>query len=156
MRWLLFALSVTLLVVGGSMLICAVEAPAAQAAAPTAKGEDRIFEGPWRTTNRRLDGIMTCVLKDLGDDKWQGRFYGVWQGVPFDYTVKFVGSPAQFKGTAVIDHADYVWSGSIDDSSVFKGSFGGSRYTGFFELNEKRKTPPAGRTAAKPRATVER
>jgi hypothetical protein len=121
--------------------------------------EDRVFEGPWKTTNRKLDGIMTCVVKDLGDEKWQGRFYGVWQGVPFDYTVKFSGPRDSFKGTAVIDYADYNWTGSIDDSSpaVFKGSFGGSRYTGFFALKEKQKKPPVtSTTAARPTATVER
>lgn len=123
-----------------------------------AEGEDRVFEGPWKTTNRKLDGIMTAVVKDLGDDKWQGRFHGVWQGVPFDYTVKFSGKPQSLKGTAVIDHADYTWTGLIEDESsdspaVFKGSFGGSRYTGHFTLKEKKKSLPAA-TAARPGAVV--
>lgn len=169
MRWLLFALSITLLVFGGCLLIGAVKAPAAQAQVPGENAEtgvqaaaavqaDRIFVGPWKTTNRKLDGIMTCVLKDQGHDKWEGRFYGVWQGVPFDYTVNFVGSPSGFKGKAVIDNADYAWSGSIDDSqpAVFSGTFGGSRYTGSFALKETKRTPAVSSAASKPRATVER
>lgn len=141
MRWFIIALAAGLSFIG-----------------QVANGEDRVFEGPWKTTNRRLDGTMTCVLKDLGDDKWQGRFYGIWQGVPFDYTVKFTGSPKAFQGTAVIDYADYTWTGSIDDASpaVFNGKFGGSRYTGFFSLKEKKKQPAAATTAAKPRTTAER
>ena len=143
MRWFIFALVASLSLAFG----------------PFANGEDRVFEGPWKTTNRKLDGIMTCVLKDLGEDKWQGRFYGIWQGVPFDYTVKFTGSPQGFKGTAVVDFADYTWTGSIDDSSpaVFNGKFGGSRYTGFFALKEQKKAQPAtATTAAKPRTTSTR
>lgn len=118
--------------------------------AAIAEGEDRIFEGPWNTTNRKLDGIMTAVVKDLGEDRWQGRFYGVWQGVPFDYTVKFSGKLSSLKGTAVIDHADYVWTGEVDEGSpaVFTGKFGGSRYTGHFVLKEKKKKVPAVTTAA--------
>lgn len=124
--------------------------------AAIAEGEDRVFEGPWKTTNRKLDGIMTAVVKDIGEDKWQGRFYGVWQGVPFDYTVKFSGKLNSLKGTAVIDHADYTWTGAIDDESpaVFTGKFGGSRYTGHFALKEKKKTAPAASTASREKAVV--
>jgi|GEM_PF-1445612 len=114
--------------------------------AAIASGEDRVFEGSWKTTNRPLDGILTAVVKDLGQDRWQGRFYGVWGGVPFDYTVKFSGKPDSLKGTAVIDHADYTWTGKISDgdsnnaAGVFTGKFGGSRYTGHFTLKEKKQT----------------
>jgi hypothetical protein len=121
--------------------------------AAVAEGEDRVFEGPWNTTNRKLDGIMTAVVKDLGQDRWQGRFYGVWQGVPFDYTVKFAGKLSSLKGTAVIDHADYVWTGAVDEGSpaVFTGKFGGSRYTGHFVLKEKKSVPAVTKAAgAKP------
>ena len=116
--------------------------------AAIAEGEERTkvrtFEGPWVTTNRKLDGIMTAVVKDLGNEQWQGRFYGVWQGVPFDYTVKFSGTPDAFKGTANIDHADYNWTGKIeagseDTPAVFKATFGGSRYAGYFSMKEKKK-----------------
>jgi hypothetical protein len=117
-----------------------------------AEAEDRVFVGPWKTTNRPLDGQMTCIVKELGDDQWQGRFYGVWQGVPFDYTVKFTGPASSLKGTAVIDNADYTWTGAIKDGSpaTFKGKFGGSRYTGHFELKEK----PSQTIATKPGATL--
>jgi hypothetical protein len=102
-----------------------------------------VFEGPWKTTNRKLDGIMTCVVTPVGDEQWKGRFYGVWQGVPFDYTVAFSGPPSSLKGTAVIDGADYDWTGEMvqDDSaqgpSAFKARFGGSRYAGYFDMKAK-------------------
>ena len=112
-----------------------------------APAEDAIYEGVWRTTNRKLDGIMTCVVTDFGDGNWQGRFYGVWQGVKYDYTVTFAGQPNDLRGKATIDGAQYDWKGEItgEPAGSFKGTFGGTRYTGFFDLKEK---PPA-RTGAK-------
>src|SRR3954467_12347748 len=89
---------------------------------------DATYEGPWHTTNRKLDGPMTCAVKDLGDNKWSGRFYGIWQGVPFDYTVSFSGFPDKLQGKATIGGADYIWSGVFDsEEGRFKGQFGGSR-----------------------------
>jgi hypothetical protein len=121
--------------------------------------EDAIYEGLWRTTNRKLDGTMTCIVRDLGRDqsgqtKWSGRFYGIWQGVPFDYTVAFAGPPEKLTGKAQIDGADYTWTGDMnaDADGRFKGTFGGNRYTGYFDL--KRKQPAA--TAAVPRPAVPR
>ena len=108
---------------------------------------DSVYVGPWRTTNRKLDGQMTCAVRQLEDNKWLGRFYGMWQGVPFDYTVPFEGEPSNLRGTATIGGAQYTWTGSIE-SGVFKGAFGGTRYTGSFDLNEK----PA-EVAIKPRTT---
>jgi hypothetical protein len=107
-----------------------------------AAGHELVFEGPWHTTNRKLDGNMTCVVSDLGEGKWQGRFYGIWQGVDFDYTVRFTGTLANLQGTAIIDGADYTWNGVIDSSGpgstrLFRGVFGGNRYAGQFELKEK-------------------
>jgi hypothetical protein len=114
--------------------------------APCSAGANEgVYGGTWNTTNRKLDGPMTCVVKELGSDRWQGRFYGVWQGVPFDYTVPFTGQSSDLRGTATIDGASYTWTGSIT-SGVFKGTFGGSRYIGSFELKEK----PA-QVATKPR-----
>jgi hypothetical protein len=100
---------------------------------------DAVYVGSWKTTNRKLDGLMTCAIKDLGEDKWQGRFYGVWQGIPFDYTVAFTGPRSDLHGTATIDGASYIWTGNITSQApaVFKGTFGGSRYAGSFELKEK-------------------
>jgi hypothetical protein len=125
-------------------------AAAFAAGSTIADAEDRVFVGPWKTTNRKLDGEMTAVLRPLAKDQWQGRFFGVWQGVPFDYTVKFTGPESSLRGTAVIDHADYTWTGSISDDSpaVFKGRFGGSRYTGNFALKEKQAERAATVTAA--------
>ncbi len=118
----------------------------------TVGAEDAVYEGMWRTTNRKLDGTMTCVVKDGGEGKWSGRFYGIWQGVPFDYTVAFTGKPEKLVGKATIDGADYTWTGDMnaDGDGRFKGSFGGNRYAGYFDL--KRKQP--GATAARPPAMV--
>ena len=103
------------------------------------QAEDSIYEGVWRTTNRKLDGIMTCAVTDFGDGNWQGRFYGVWQGVKYDYTVTFAGPPNDLRGKATIDGAHYDWKGEISEDvpGTFKGTFGGTRYTGFFELKSK-------------------
>jgi hypothetical protein len=107
---------------------------------------DRVYQGTWNTTNRKLDGTMTCVVSEMGVQKWKGRFYGVWQGVPFDYTVNFAGTPDQLRGVATIDGAHYDWQGALTDDSRFTGRFGGTRYTGYFDLTRSRE--PA---AAKPR-----
>jgi hypothetical protein len=101
----------------------------------SAAQEEVKYRGEWRTTNRKLDGEMTCVVTPTGHEKWQGRFYGVWQGTPFDYVVSFTGTPSDLRGTAIIDGASYSWTGQMTQSpSSFKGKFGGSRYAGFFEL----------------------
>ena len=109
------------------------------AACGTATAADRIYDGQWHTTNRKLDGTMTCCVTDLGNETWQGRFFGTWQGVPFDYTVKFIGPPDRLRGTAKIDGADYTWTGEMGGNSqdYFKGKFTGNRYTGYFELKER-------------------
>jgi hypothetical protein len=101
--------------------------------------EPIVLQGPWKTTNRPLEGVMTCVVTPSGPEKWTGRFYGVWQGVPFDYTVAFAGPAEALHGTATVDHADYEWKGSLsaEPPRKFRGSFGGTRYAGHFELTEK-------------------
>lgn len=116
----------------------------ASLAAP-ALAEDLVFEGPWRTTNRKLDGIMTSVVTETAPEQWKGRFYGIWQGVKFDYTVTFTGPESDLRGTASIDGAHYDWKGSLDRKSPgrFQGSFTGSRYTGSFDLQEKRSAKAA-------------
>jgi hypothetical protein len=112
------------------------------ACAAQAEARGYLFEGTWRTTNRPLDGTMTCVVTDLGNQKWLGRFYGVWQGVPFDYNVPFSGPPSNLRGTALIDGANYTWIGRIREAAPgsFQGSFGGDRYEGSFNLQERVKT----------------
>jgi len=99
--------------------------------------EDRVYVGPWRTTNRPLNGIMTAVVTDLGNNQWQGRFYGVWEGVAFDYTVRFSGPADMMKGAAVIDNANYTWIGRMNEHG-FNGTFTGDRYTGYFRLLPKK------------------
>lgn len=94
---------------------------------------DVSYQGAWHTTNRKLDGVMTCVVTDLGGEKWRGRFYGVWQGVAFDYLVDFTGPPSALRGSATIDGADYSWTGELS-ADAFQGKFGGTRYTGDFDL----------------------
>jgi hypothetical protein len=109
------------------------------------EARDYVFDGTWRTTNRPLDGPMTCVVTQLGVQKWQGRFYGVWQGAPFDYTVPFSGPTSQLRGTASIDGANYTWIGRIQEGTPasFQGRFGGDRYEGSFDLKERVKTAQA-------------
>src|SRR3954451_14573127 len=100
---------------------------------------DSVYVGTWNTTNRKLDGEMTCVVSELGAEQWKGRFYGVWQGLAFDYAVAFSGPPSDLHGTAQIDGADYTWKGQLTHGSAgeFKGTFGGTRYLGYFDLKEK-------------------
>jgi len=100
------------------------------------------YEGAWHTTNRKLDGTLTCIVTQADDQHWQGRFFGVWQGVNFDYTVPFSGPPSELHGTANIDGADYHWTGQIVRGSPgsFKGTFGGTRYNGYFDLKEMQRT----------------
>jgi opacity protein-like surface antigen len=111
---------------------------AALAALPASAADQRVYEGTWHTTNRKLDGPLTCVVTDAGSGNWKGRFYGVWQGISFDYTVPFTGSPSELHGTATIDGASYSWTGHIDETAgAFKGTFTGNRYNGYFDLKQK-------------------
>ncbi len=111
------------------------------ALAGTASAKDLVFEGTWVTTNRRLDGPLTCVVTQLGDNKWRGHFYGVWQGVEFSYKVNFSGPREKLRGQAVIDGADYEWTGAMSKTSPvsFQGKFWGNRYIGRFTLKQKGK-----------------
>jgi hypothetical protein len=118
----------------GLLLVIALMTPAVWAG-----GEDLIYEGTWLTTNRKLDGTLTCVVTDLGSNQWRGHFSGVWQEVPFSYTVTFAGPPDKLHGTARIDGADYEWTGSLSmqRGGQFQGSFGGNRYIGSFEMHQR-------------------
>lgn len=109
----------------------------ASGAAAGAKG--RVYQGTWVTTNRELNGTMTCVVTALGSNKWRGHFYGVWSGQRFSYQVLFRGPPDKLRGQAVIDGADYEWTGKLGkrSSGSFMGKFWGSRYTGYFTLKQK-------------------
>jgi hypothetical protein len=106
-----------------------------------ASGGEVVYEGTWVTTNRKLDGPLTCVVTDLGDNQWRGHFYGSWQGRPFAYQVRFSGPPERVQGEATIDGADYEWIGVManEPSRSFKGSFTGNRYVGSFDLKQKSK-----------------
>lgn len=95
-----------------------------------------MYEGPWKTTNRKLDGIQTAEVKWVDKEKWEARFYGTWQRVDYSYNVKFTGPQEALKGTAEIDGAYYEWTGQIGDKK-FIGKFTGDRYTGSFEMNRK-------------------
>jgi len=122
-------------------LTLVVLAAAGFAAAPS----EVVFRGPWHTTNRKLDGVMTCVVTRVAEQEWRGRFFGNWNGVAFDHAVTFLGPPEALHGTALIDGAHYDWTGEFSQSMPqhFKGSFGGDRYTGWFDLQEQ-----AGQTAS--------
>ena len=130
-----------------SLLSCLVAA-GSLALGDAREAADRLaFQGPWQTTNRKLDGVMSCVVTKRAEQKWQGRFSGIWNGVSFDHTVAFTGPPEALRGTATIDGAHYDWTGEITSSTPrrFKGSFGGDRYTGFFDLSEQ----PSGASYAR-------
>lgn len=98
-----------------------------------ATAKELIYQGTWNTTNRKLDGVMTCVVTPVTKHEWRGRFYGIWQGVPFDYTVNFSGPPKTLSGTATVDGTTYEWKGWINRER-FKANFGGDRYAGSFDL----------------------
>src|SRR5690349_20668785 len=83
----------------------------------TAGAKDLVYEGTWVTTNRKLDGPITCVVTDLGDNHWRGHFYGAWQGATFSYLVDFSGPPEKLRGRAVIDGANYEWIGTMGNES---------------------------------------
>lgn len=102
----------------------------------TSLSAEVVYEGVWKTKNRRLDGRMTCVVTDQGQNKWHGRFYGVWRGVEFDYEEDWTGTPDKLTGKTVIDGANYEWTGTITAES-FKGKFTGDRYNGSFDLKLK-------------------
>ena len=99
----------------------------------SATAEDYVYQGPWNTTNRKLDGDMTCIVTPIARHEWQGRVYGTWQGVPFDYTVNFTGAAKDLRGRATIDGAAYEWRARIDRER-FLANFSGDRYTGSFDL----------------------
>jgi hypothetical protein len=95
-----------------------------------------VYVGDWVTTNRKLDGTMTAVITPTAGQEWQGRFYGIWQGVDFDYTVTFTGPADDLAGKATIDGASYDWRGWMTDDE-FRANFTGDRYEGFFNLRRK-------------------
>ena len=76
-----------------------------------ATAEETVYSGPWMTTNRHLNGTMTCIVRKIEKEKWHGRFWGTWEGVDFDYAVDFFGPPDHLHGTAIIDGASYEWKG---------------------------------------------
>lgn len=107
------------------------------------------YEGKWVTTwHKKLDGTTKCAIKQLSRDRWQGRFWGEWQRVPFDYTVEFAkrkttkseAAPPKsnrdnllVEGKAMIDGADYDWKGTLTPDA-FDIQFTGSRYHGSLKL----------------------
>jgi hypothetical protein len=108
-----------------------------------ATAKEVTYEGTWLTTNRKLDGPITCVVTDVGDNNWRGHFYGVWQGVEFSYKVNFTVPPERLRGKAVIDGANYEWTGEMCQGAAgrFKGTFWGDRYFGSFTLRQKANPP---------------
>lgn len=107
-------------------------------ASTTAAAKERVYKGTWVTTNRELDGTLTCVITPRGRDRWHGSFSGVWNGQEFAYEVDFKGPPDKLRGQATIDGAQYEWSGWMTEgrSGTFKGEFWGNRYEGYFTLKQ--------------------
>jgi hypothetical protein len=114
---------------------------------------EAIYQGTWVTTkNKKLNGTANCQIKLLAKDKWQGRFWGLWEHVPFDYTVEFGVDHSATKtrtlaagqssskvrlipvvGKAVIDGANYDWTGQLS-AEEFKIQFTGDRYEGSMDM----------------------
>lgn len=118
-------------------LVCMGTSPAQR---DSGIGKTYVFNGEWVTYNRSLDGSMTAHVTPLeklenNSFKYSGRFFGVWQGVAFDYSITFTGKPNKLAGTALIDGASYEWEGSINFKE-FKGEFSGNRYYGKFNLRK--------------------
>jgi len=46
-----------------------------------ANAQDNVykFHGPWKTTNRRLDGVQTAEVTRLAAEEWKMRVYGTWR-----------------------------------------------------------------------------
>jgi hypothetical protein len=100
--------------------------------------DDLIYEGSWIVTNRPLEGTMMCAVTQVGDDSWHGHFYGLWENSPFSYRVDFKGPKANLRGHAIIDGARYEWTGVMSDQPpMLRGTFGGDRYAGSFNLKRK-------------------
>lgn len=115
----------------------------------SAIAEDYRFTGAWQTnrsrTKQALDGPITCDFKSLGNEKYSAKFYGIWQGVPYEYDVKFTGkpdtNPRELTGTAMVDGVPYTWTGTADKAQ-FNGSFTSHNYVGSFSLrNRSYKSP---------------
>jgi hypothetical protein len=87
-----FALRAVLL---GTSLIAAVQSDPKPTPPPQPHPSriEGLYAGPWVTTNRKLDGVINCRVKQIEPEHWQGHFWGVWQHVPLDYTVEFCGDP---------------------------------------------------------------
>jgi hypothetical protein len=116
---------------------------------------DAQYQGPWLTTNRKLNGTINCHLQKISSDKWLGHFWGVWEHVPLDYTVEFGRQDPTAKdggrlvsigdkpladgipvtGKATIDGAHYDWIGILTPEE-FDIQFTGSRYEGHLELKQ--------------------
>jgi hypothetical protein len=107
-----------------------------------ATAKELVYQGKWNTTNRKLDGVLTCVVTQRASHELQGHFYGTWQGALFDYTVHFTGAANDLRGTATIDGAEYKCRAWIDQEG-FRANFSGDRYTGTFELKRTDKSDVA-------------
>ena len=107
-------------------------------------GRELVYQGSWNTTNRKLDGVMTCVVSPVAKQELKGRFYGTWQGASFDYTVHLKGPTNDLRGTARIDGAAYECRAWIS-REAFKATFSGDRYTGSFDLRRIEKAALLGK-----------
>jgi hypothetical protein len=111
-----------------------------------------------RIKNSTVPPIVNCDVKQIAKDRWQGRFWGQWQHVPFDYTIEFAPDKSKnatdergghnapnvkltakatettVAGTATIDGAHYDWTGTLTPKE-FNIRFTGSRYEGHMELS---------------------
>jgi hypothetical protein len=126
---------------------------------------DGTYEGAWVTAKtRKLNGTASCEVKQLSNGRWQGRFSGQWQQMPFEYTVQFSADngakqtrlvvadanagklgPIPVIGKATIDGARYEFVGELS-AREFTIQFTGDRYEGAVLLNrvQDKKPVPSG------------
>ena len=107
--------------------LCAAEAPRAAVHA-------QAFNIGRSDANYQVRDIAQAVLAGFPGSRLE--ITGETGGDPRSYRVDFTGPPEKLKGRAVIDGADYEWTGQMKDGR-FKGKFGGNRYLGSFDLKKK-------------------
>ncbi len=164
LRTCMIALSTVLC--GVSSIALASDPPEITSVQPESPRLEGRYSGTWLTTkSKKLDGTANCEIKQLARDRWQGRFWGMWQHVPFDYTVEFGrATPGEngdiaakemerniryianipetlVAGKATIDGTRYDWTGKLDQDH-FNIRFTGSRYDGHLELTKVKDEKP--------------
>lgn len=84
------------------------------------------YKGVWDDTGNRTAGPMAAGVEYFGKNKWQVKFTGVFQNVPFAEVITFTGQHDKLSGNARVSGAKYTWSARVTDTE-FVGSFQSNR-----------------------------